>query len=300
MSKPHCRNCGGKLQLRGKYKSDPSRTRTWCKKCDSWGYVPSRHPRPAKILLLDIETLPSEYYSWSYAPNFLSPEMRIKDWSIVCWSAKWLFEPEIMGEAVTPEDAERREDGKILRKMWDLVDEAQIVITQNGIRFDMPALNNRWWLHGYPPPSHYRNVDTLLTAQKKFKRTYNRLDELGSDLGIGTKSDMSFVDWKNCMEGSKKDRQIAIDKMLEYCKRDVAPLLEDVYLHMLPWMDNHPNMNIYANGNDVCRNCGSVHLIESSEYPTTQGLWKGWRCQSCGAIGRKHGKANKLEATKIS
>lgn len=299
MSKPRCKNCGGKLQLRGRYKSDPSKTRTWCQRCNNWNYIPSRHPRPAKILLLDIETLPAEYYSWSPDPRFLSPEMQKKPWSIACWAAKWLFDPEIMGEVVSADDAENREDGKILGGMWKLVDEANIVITQNGVKFDMPSLNTRWVTHGYKPPSYYRNVDTLLTAQKKFRFTYNRLEELGMAFGIGRKMKMDFTDWKSCLEGSKKDRQDALDKMLVYCKRDVAPLLEDVYLYMLPWMDNHPNLNIYSDS-DVCRNCGSTSLVWTEEYPTPQGLWEGWRCPSCGAIGRGHGKDHKIRGTKLT
>lgn len=300
MSKSYCRKCGGKLQLRGRYKSDPTKTRTWCKRCDDWNYIPSRHPRPARILLLDIETLPAEYYTWTSTPNFLAPDLQIKDWSIACWSAKWLFEPEIMGQAVSPDDAERREDGSILKKMWELVNEAQIVITQNGIRFDMPSLNTRWALHGYKPPSFYRNVDTLITAQKKFRFTYNRLEELGVKFGIGKKLKMEFLDWRKCLEGDKKSRQTALDKMLEYCKRDVAPLLEDVYLYMLPWMDNHPNMNIFMDTDDEkCRNCGS-EIQWAGEYQTPQGLWEGWRCFSCGAIGRGHGKDHKINGTKVT
>jgi len=250
---------------------------------------------------LDIEILPAEYYAWSPLPlRFLSPELQIKDWSVACWAAKWLFEPEIMGQAVSPEDAERREDGSILKKMWELVDEANIVVTQNGTKFDLPSLNTRWALCGYKPPSSYRNVDTLLVAQRKFRFTYNRLDELGEKFGIGRKSKMEFQDWRNCLEGSRKDRQAALDKMLEYCKRDVAPLLEDVYLYMLPWIDNHPNMNIFSDTDDErCRNCGS-EILWTEEYQTPQGLWEGWRCQSCGAIGRGHGKARKIKGTSLS
>lgn len=299
MIKPTCSRCGGKLQLRGRYKHDDFKTRTWCTQCGDWNYTPSRHHRPSRILLLDIETLPGEYYSWSNDPNFLSPDAQIKDWSISCWSAKWLFETEVMGERVSSEDAINRRDGKILGGIWKLVDKAQVIVTQNGTRFDMPSLNTRWALHGYKPPSNYLNVDTLLVAKQKFRFTYNRLDELGKKLGIGKKHEMHFVDWKNCIEGSAKSRTEALKKQLEYCKNDVAPLLEDVYLFMLPWMKNHPNMNIYTDTDDeICRNCGS-EIVWSEEYATPQGIWKGWRCTSCGAIGRGTGKRHKIKSVHI-
>src|SRR5690242_9742355 len=61
--------------------------------------------RSAKILLLDIETLPGEFYAFDPKVDYLSPDKKIKDWSISCYAAKWLFEPEIMGEVVSAEEA---------------------------------------------------------------------------------------------------------------------------------------------------------------------------------------------------
>ena len=299
LSQLKCKHCGHKLQSRGKYKTNPYLTRTWCKHCDRWDYAPSRHSRPARILLLDIETLPGEYYSFDPRVDYLRPEQQIKDISIGCWAAKWLFDSEIMGEVVSPEDAVLREDGSILKSIWKLVDDAQIVITQNGVRFDMKKLNAKWIEHGYKPPSHYKNVDTLLQARNQFGFTYNRLEELGKKFGIGVKHEMHFADWTNCLVGDKKDRKKALNKYFEYCKNDVAPLLEDVYLHMLPWMKNHPNMNIYTDYKDeVCTNCGS-EIAWSEEYTTPQGMWEGFRCLSCGATGRGSGKLHKIRSVKI-
>jgi len=295
-----CKTCGKKLQRRGRGGgSHVNEDRTWCKKCDSWDYVPSRHPRPARILELDIETLPGEYYLWSPKQEYAQPSMQIKDFSISCWSAKWLFEPEVMGEVVTPEEAESRTQGSILGKMWKLVDEADIVVTQNGASFDMPRLNGKWIEAGYKPPSEFKHVDTLIEA-RKLGFTYNRLEELGLKFGIGKKIDMSFIDFRNCIEGDRKSRKAALDHMLEYCKRDVAPLLEDVYLYLLPWMKNHPNLNVFSDTDtEVCRNCASANISWSGQYATPQGLWEGWRCHKCGATGRGSGKDHKIKGVKI-
>ena len=301
MDKPHCKVCGGKVQWRGTMKAKllsitQTRRRYQCSTCGAWDSTPPRHDRPAKILLLDIETLPMEYYVWNPEQNYLQPELQIKDWSISCWSAKWLFDKEIMGETVTPKEAVERRDGSILGKIWKLVDEADIVVTQNGIKFDMKRLNTKWLQYGYKPPSQYMNVDTLLTARQKFDFTYNRLDELGEKFGIGRKTKMVFDDWKQCVRGDKK----ALQKMLDYCKRDVAPLLEDVYLYMLPWMENHPNMNVFSqNDKPCCRNCASSDISWNEEYVTPQGLWMGWRCNSCGAIGRGTSKEYKIWKTSV-
>lgn len=301
MDKPRCKICGGNVNWRGKIKGrilsiTHARRRYQCTNCGAWDATPPRHNRPAKILLLDIETLPMEYYVWNPDTNYLQPEMQIKDWSISCWASKWLFEPEIMGKAVSPKEAIERKEGSILEEIWKLVNEADIVVTQNGTRFDMPKLSTKWLLYGYKPPSQYLNVDTLRVATQKFSFTYNRLDELGKKFGIGEKTKMNLPDFKACAEGNKE----ALAKMLVYCKRDVAPLLEDVYLYMLPWIENHPNMNIFTDHDgDVCRNCGSQDVLWNTRYATPQGLWNGWRCNLCGAIGRGTKKEHKEKSTGI-
>lgn len=296
----NCRFCGSKEIVR-RGRSDTGNVRYKCKKCGKWGNngIP-RHPRSANILLLDIETLPGEWYAWEPKQEYLSPIMQIKDWSISCWAAKWLFADEVMGEVVSAKDAYARRDANILEHVWKLMDEADIIVTQNGINFDIRKLNSRFIENGFRPPARFMNVDTLKTAQSVFGFTYNRLDELGQKFGIGKKLDMSFQDWKNCLTNDQAAED-ALQHKLEYCKNDVAPLLEDVYLNLLPWMNNHPNMNVYSElDQDVCRNCGSTQLRWGGKpYHTPQGLWESWRCTSCGAFGRGTGKDHKIKSTSI-
>lgn len=251
-------------------------------------------------MLLDIETLPGEYYSWSPKVEYLSPDMQIKDWSISCWAAKWLFESEVMGQAVSASEAFERNDRSILEGIWKLMDEADIIVTQNGINFDIMKLNTKFVENHFKPPSRFLNVDTLKTAQKVFGFSYNRLDELGQKLGIGKKLEMTFKDWVSCLTNDE-DAEKALAHKLKYCKRDVAPLLEDVYLAMLPFMPNHPNMNVYSTlDQDVCRNCESTDLNWGGKpYATPQGLWMSWRCNACGATGRGTTKDHKIKGTSI-
>ncbi len=251
----------------------------------------------AKILLLDIETSPGEYYSWSRDPQYLSPEMMIKDWGILCWSAKWLFQPEIMGQSVTPREAIDHTERSILGEMWSLMNQADIIVTQNGIKFDIKRLNTKLIKAGYAPPSAYSNVDTLKFAKEKFFFTYNSLEELGRellDLPDG-KIKMNMTDWKQCVKGNQE----YLDKMLFYCKNDVAPLLEDVYLALRPWM-NHPNLNLYTNHTQkVCPNCESEHLVWGEEYSTPLSRWNGFRCSACGALGRGTKSKHKIKQVSI-
>lgn len=292
-----CKHCGSdELMLRGKRRGKQRFKCTKCGKFSTVIFVP-RIDVPAKILLLDIETAPGEYYSWSREPNYLPPEMMIKDWSILCWSAKWLFSPEIMGESVTPREAVDRTEGSILEKLWGLMNEAHIIVTQNGDKFDLKKINSKLIKHGYPPPSNYASVDTLKTAKDRFGNTYNSLEELGREfLGVEEgKIKMNMSDWKRCVRGNEQREYL--EKMLTYCKNDVAPLLEDVYLVMRPWIKNHPNLNLYTNHDDhICPKCASTNLNWAEEYRTPQGWWMGFRCLQCGSLGR--GNSQKLHRVK--
>lgn len=234
---------------------------------------------------------------WDLRVEYIQPDRIVKDWSILCYSAKWLFEPEIMGEVVTPEEAINRDEKSIIGGIWKLMDEAQIIVTQNGNNFDLKKLNTKFLKHGYPPPSQYFSVDTLAVARSRFSFTSNKLDELARIvLGIDGKIRMGMADWDRCAEGNPE----YLNKMLTYCKRDVAPLLEDLYLKFLPWISNHPNLNIYTNHDgDCCPKCESSDLSWNIEYGTPQGLWTGFRCNACGATGRGTRKNHSIKKTGI-
>ena len=295
---PSCKHCGStRLQRRGNVRGKV-KYKCQANGCGKYSRVDEfkQKRRSARILLLDIETSLMKFYGFSPKTEYISHELMIQDWSILCYGAKWLFEPEVAGQVVTPEESIHREDSRILEELWGMIDEADIIVTQNGIQFDLKKLNSRFLMAGFPPPSPYLNVDTLQVSRSIFGWSYNRLDALGRKFGIGQKSDMEIEDWIRCSEGSQEH----LTKMFEYCKRDVAPLLEDVYLRMLPWIKNHPNLGLFTNHDrDVCPKCESENLEWGEQYATPQGLWNAFRCRDCGAVGRGKGEKNKIKGVNV-
>src|SRR5690606_2512370 len=75
-----------------------------------------------------------------------------------------------------------RNDKELLRGIWNLLDEADIVITQNGKAFDVKKLNARFLLNGFQPPSSYRHIDTKILAKKTFALTSSKLEYMTSKL----------------------------------------------------------------------------------------------------------------------
>lgn len=251
--------------------------------------------QPPKILLMDIETLPAEALVWGTWKQDIHMEQIKKDWSILCYAAKWLFDPKPFGAVVTPQEAIAHQDNSILQGIWNLLNEADYVIWHNGDDFDAKKINARLFVKGYPKPMYYKSVDTLKIAKENFALTYNKLDWIAQIIGIGRKIETEFKWWKECEAGSKK----YLDMMFKYNKHDIH-LEEEVYLRLRPWMDKHPNMNLYANmiGN-VCPTCGSNALDWRGKYATALGLYQAFRCTDCGAIGRSTKKAYKLAQSEV-
>jgi hypothetical protein len=248
-----------------------------------------------KILLLDIETLPIEALVWDVWKQNVYMEQIKKDWSILCWSAKWLFDSKVMGQCVTPQEAIDHDDRSVLPRVWELMNQAEIIVTHNGDNFDIKKLNARFFTNGFPKPMYFKSIDTKKIATDNFALTYNKLDWIAQIVGIGRKIETDFKWWKECEKGDTK----YLGMMLKYNKMDVH-LEEEVYLKLRPWMEKHPNIGLHNVGNiDACPTCGSLNLHWKGTYSTALGLYQAFRCEDCGAIGRSTKKAHKLNGSNV-
>lgn len=199
-----------------------------------------------KVLLYDLETAPNLAYVWGkYEQDVIAYE---QEGYMLSWSAKWLD-----GKQITKglDDYKCKDDKELVRELYKLISEADIVIAHNGDRFDIRKMNTRFIFHGLQPPEPYKTVDTLKIARRYFAFNSNKLDDLGQFLNLGRKvKHPGFQLWLGCMNGDKKSWQL----MKKYNKQDVL-LLERVYLKLLPWITNHPN---FKDGELDCPNCNST------------------------------------------
>lgn len=247
-----------------------------------------------KVLLMDIETLPMEGKFWQPWGNDIQPHQVTKNWSMVCWSAKWLFDSKVYGEAVSGEEAVNRQDKSIMGGLWTMMNEATHVVTHNGEEFDFKKMNTRLLVNGFPRPMPYRSIDTLKILKANFAFPYNKMDEVNKTLGMPRKIETSWKWWDECSDGN----ETYINKMLVYNKQDVH-ILEELYLRLRPWMTNAPNMNLYdISGATVCPACSSPNIHWNGVYTTPKNVYQAFRCQDCGAIGRSSGKNHKVTSTK--
>ena len=236
-----------------------------------------------KILLLDIETAPKLAYVYNvWKENIHSNKLK-HDYYMLSWSAKWLHDDVIYTESIhtTPQYIYNKEnDVGILSTLWQLLDEADVVIAHNGNKFDLPSINTRFIKAGIGPPSPYRKIDTYREAKKHFKFTYNSLDYLGEFLGVGRKiKSGGWPMWERCLRGEVE----AFEEMMEYNKQDVI-LLQNVYLALLPYMASHPS---HVDGErPCCTKCGSGDIQLRGYVHTNISMFRKFVCKSCGGWSR--------------
>ncbi len=245
-----------------------------------------------RILLLDIETAPHRVYAWGLWGQDIHLDQIEAPGYTLCWAAKWLGPRQKMMFASVY--AQGRD--LMLENIYDLINEADIVVHYNGTKFDMPTLNKEFLIEGWSPPLVYKQVDLLYTARRQFRLASNKLDWVAQSLGLGKKTRHKGMElWRDCMAGDMAAWQV----MERYNKRDVV-LLEKVYNALLPWITDHPNLALYTGENrPACTNCGSLHVIKRGYYYAKTRRYRRWSCADCGANmrARLSEKDSKLELT---
>lgn len=236
-----------------------------------------------RILLYDIETAPNLGYVWGkYEQDVLS---YTREWYMMSFAYKWLGEKKTHIVSLPQFKTYKKDtenDIELVKELWKLFDEADIIIAHNGNSFDQKKSNARFIYHRLPPPTPYQQIDTKLVAKRYFNFNSNKLDDLGKFFGLGEKLQTGgFELWKGCMRGDLKSWKT----MCDYNKQDVI-LLEKVYLTMLPWMNNHPNIALIQGNKCACPNCGSWNVQRRGFGVTRTGTYQRWQCRDCSSWHR--------------
>lgn len=242
-----------------------------------------------RILIFDVETTPTLGYTWGkWQQNVLD---FIEGSHLLCFAYRWLGEDDItivsQRQFKRNYRRNRRDDVRVVQEMWNLFDEADIVIAHNGDRFDITKVQGRFAVHGMPKPSPFFTVDTMKVAKRQWRLHSNSLNDLGKTLGLGVKLQHTGIDlWFRCMAGEDE----AWDMMEAYNIQDVE-LLTELYLFMRNngWITNHPPINTISGEFHSCPTCGETDgtKLKSRGYAyTTAFTYRQYRCDSCGHYHR--------------
>ena len=275
----YCPYCGSSYGRKKGKSSRGDNQRLECYSCNRQYQVPFVDETDCfpRILLFDIETSLMKVFVWGLYKQRIPHHNIIDDWYILSWSAKWLYDDNIMSDIVTPKESKNRDDKRVVKSMHSLLEKADIVIAHNGDRFDLRKLNWRFINNGINPPTPYKTIDTLKVSRREFAASSHKLDFLTKNFKLHTKLSTDFKLWVDCMSGDKS----RLNEMERYNKQDVAAL-EDFYLIIRPYMKNHPNLGVIMDIGDVCSTCGEKDIEETdSVYLTTASKFLVYKCNSC-------------------
>lgn len=253
-----------------------------------------RYPAPKgspKILVFDIETAPIIAHVWTLWENNVGLNQIECDWHVLSWSAKWKGAPDSEVMYMDNRGAKHVDDDtNLLTAIWELLDEADVVITQNGKSFDQKKLNARFVIKKIKdrhPPSSYKHEDTKLIAKRHFAFTSNKLEYMTDKLCVKYKKQKhkkfpGHEMWTECLKGNIE----AWKEMEEYNKYDVLAL-EELYSILAPWHGNAGvNFNLYNDDEVNTCKCGGQIFIKNGFYYTNVSRFQRYKCKGCGAETR--------------
>lgn len=225
-----------------------------------------------RILTIDIEWRPMTVYSWGLFNQNHGINQIADDGGLLCFAAKWFGSKEILYWSEL--------DGH--RTMVDaahaLLAEADMVITYNGDRYDIPKLNGEFMLAGMAPPRPFRSLDLIKTNKARFSLPSRKLDFLVQRSGVGSKvSHNGFELWIGCMNNDPDAWKL----MEKYCKGDVI-VTEKAYLRLLPWVTNAPHLAMFTGEAHSCPYCGSKKIERSGTTHSYVQSYQLYECKACG------------------
>lgn len=235
------------------------------------------------IAYIDIETTPMLGYAWqAWDTNLVSVE---SDAGLLSIAYK-------LNDSPTQVRSRRTMSEKALtKKLWSIFDENDVIVAQNGDKFDIKMANKFFIKYGLNPPSPYKTVDTLKLARRYFKFAQNKLDYLAQFLLGESKISTNLDLWFACMNGD----EVALRKMERYNKHDVD-LLYRVYMKLRSWHTGHPNSNVYNGTTHNCPACGGKSQKRGFNY-TRVGKYQRYQCQKDGCHAWWTGE--KIETDKV-
>lgn len=250
----------------------------------------------AKILVFDIERMKGvaniEFWDLGDYKNRRIHADDVVEWPrTICVAWNWYGQDRI---DFASEWGDGREE--MLKKVWNAVDEAEIVVGHNIAGFDLKKLNTEWRDLGMQAPSPYKVVDTLKEARKQFGDESKTLDALCTRMGITGKTDRYDVEVARAALAGERVPQLQIQS---YNEGDILATI-GLYDHLRGWMPSHPHMGALDGETMKCNQCASTDISRNGTYLAVQIKYIQYRCNACGANlrGSTHSRSAAIRGVK--
>jgi len=207
-------------------------------------------PRGQRVLIWDLESSPHLAWTFDVWDATIAPVNIVERSRVLCFAAKWHGESKVVFRS-------EFHDGRaaMLAEAWRLLDEADVVVGYNHVRFDVPVMQREFLLEGLGPPSPWVDVDLLRVVKRRFRFASNRLGEVCKELGLDHKLETGGQQlWQRVLAGDEKAWRL----FRRYNINDVK-ITEQLLDRVGPWSPRpHPG---HWNGSlDTCWACGGTDI----------------------------------------
>jgi DNA polymerase elongation subunit (family B) len=195
---------------------------------------------------------------------------------MLCWAARW--------DGTNKTFFKKWDDPRFLEDLWDLLNEADEVVTYNGNSFDLKHISREFLLAGMGPPSPYNSLDLYREVRRAFHFPSYKLDYVCRELGLGNKVIHTGIElWFDCIAEDERAWRL----MEKYNKRDVL-LLPKLRKAVAPWIRSGANAGLFLDSTTrpACPSCGSSSVQSRGTYRSKVGSYQRWHCTGCGTWSR--------------
>lgn len=264
-------------------------------------------PKTLNILYFDLEsslmgTLTFGLWNQNISGNRITKHSHLL-------SNSWAFNDESpQGVRLSPEDVAEGNDLLVVVDTIRAIEKADLIISFNGKKFDVPLLKTRALLHGLPPIKFAPHLDLMQEAKRNFRFPSNSMQNISLYLGEHGKLATSGRNlWERCYNHSNYDDcNEALAQMLEYGLRDIDAT-RDLHKRLQGWFKSPVNVGLITkevngvntkdNHELLCSHCGSkdVDKLTSKGYTTTTS-YSVYRCgnSACRGLSKSNAAGTKL------
>lgn len=250
-----------------------------------------------KIVLWDLETMSDIEQIFSRIPsigNWPGRTLKGDMMTIINFGYKILGEEETHCEVSWDYTDDINNDSALCHIAYEILKDADGIVTHNGKSFDVKILNTRLAKWGLPPLPKIPHADTKIIAKRGLSLYSNSLNEVAKFFGVEQKMENGGWNlWVRVFHGDEQAKKI----MVEYCKQDVK-VLEQIFLKLRPFAKSTevPNYNLFDdNIENQCSTCGSTAVEKHGTRVTTSRKIQRYRCRDCGSTHSATAKILKSE-----
>lgn len=231
--------------------------------------------RELRTLIIDLERVPGVCRAYDAKVNYINKAMWEEDTRTICWSAKWIGEKATEFASVWDQD-----DDYVASRSFELIDEADLVMTYYGKGADIPWLVQQWAKRGLGEPTGLdgKQIDLYKTVRGMKLTAGNSLDSACRFFGVQSKVDKyDFRVGDAAVAGDPK----AQARIRRYNIGDIRAT-EALYWPLLPHIKPHPHVAPAAYMEQMCcPRCASTNVARDGLYTPGVYVYAAYRCHTC-------------------